>query len=374
MMKTPTYKHARHTLTAMLGGLLASFLCISGLVNAQEAEVEPNDTGVTAQGLCIPAGGLVINATMGGTDLDLFWFDATAGDVPFIMINSDQSTGTGDLDTLLVLYDAAGQVLNQNDDPEDWLMNPGSTTLSDSRLEGFALGASGRYIVAVTPIPRYIGTGFTQTMEGLTGGSGNYALHISGITAPLVASPDSLCGSGDVATEPTDLPGDVVKAITIEVRHWSGSDRNVSKRWKRRMKRMGKRRGIHPVPVVMMSSDGFDAMSIDENSLTFGRTGEEDSLFRCSKRARDINKDGMKDKMCFFDAFKTDFGVGDVQGLLAGMTIDGQEFKSSATLKVYEISKKKKKRKGRHHHNRHDDDSDDRYDDDDSDDDDDDDD
>ena len=312
----------------------------------------------------------MIDATMGGTDLDLFWFDATAGDVPFIMINSDQSTGTGDLDTLLVLYDAAGQVLNQNDDPDDWMTNPGSTTLRDSRLEGFALGASGRYIVAVTPIPRYIGTGFTQTMEGLTGGSGNYALHVSGITAPQVASPDSQCGSGDVATEPTDLPYDVVKAITIEVRHWSGSDRNVSKRWKRRMKRMGKRRGIHPVPVVMMSSDGFDAMSIDENSLTFGRTGEEDSLFRCSKRARDINKDGMKDKMCFFDAFKTDFGVGDVQGHLKGMTNDGQGFKSSATLKVYEVSKKK--RKSRHQHARHDDDSDDRYDDDDSDDDDDD--
>ena len=123
------------------------------------------------------------------------------------------------------------------------------------------------------------------------------------------------------------------------------------------LKRKGKRDGIYPIPVVMFSSDTFTATDIDPSTLTFGVYGDEDSMFRCSKRAMDINKDGRNDMVCFFDAFKTGFDVGDVQGLLNGETVNGDAFTSSASLKVFKVSKDKKKRKHwrRGHHRHHDD-------------------
>lgn len=335
-MKTLTQEHVRHALTAMLGGLIASLLCISGVANSQE--VEPNDTGINAQSLSVPASGVVISAMMGGssgpsTDLDLYSFDGTKDDVPNIQVVTDAGW-----DSLVVLYDSNGQILDQNDDA--FTMNPGSLTTTDSRIDSYPLTATGTYYVAVTSLPRYLGNGFMPFDPTVTAMGGSYELRISNVTGQAAPQTNDLPDPGPVGDDGGD-GGDGVMAIAIEVRHWRGDDSDVSKRWKRHMKRMGKRNGIYPVPVVMFSSEDFDAMSVDEESLRFGAVGDEESLFRCSKRARDINHDGMKDKMCFFDAFKTDFGVGDVQGRLNGMTKDGQAFESSASLKVFKISKDK---------------------------------
>jgi hypothetical protein len=358
-MKTLAQEHVRHALTTMLGSLIASFFFISGVSIAQE--VEPNDTAINAQilsGLSVPADQVVISAMMGSssgtsTDLDLYSFDGSAGDVPNIQVVTDAAW-----DSLVVLYDSNGQILDQNDDA--FTMNPGSISSADSRIDAHPLSADGTYYVAVTSLPRYLGANFMPFDPTVEAMGGSYELRVSGVTGQ--AEPTGLPDPGPVGDEGGD-DGDDMMAIAIEVRHWNGSDADINKRWKRHMKRMGKRRGIYPVPVVMLSSKDFDAMSVDEESLTFGAVGDEDSLFRCSKRARDVNRDGMNDKMCFFDAFKTNFGVGDVQGRLNGMTKDGQAFESSASLKIFKVSKEKRKswherhnrdaHDGDRHHRRH---------------------
>lgn len=359
-MKTLTQEPVRHALTAILGSLIASLFCISGVVNAQESE--PNDVGSDALGVCVPAGEeLFVTADLqNGTDKDVFWFDATAGNAPRIMVNSGSDAN---FDSILILYKFDATVLIQNDDPPLFSpMNEGSTTNRDSRIEDAALADSGRYYVMVSAAPHVAdpATGpFAVSLPTLDGGTGSYTLRISGVTAPAVLSPDSSCG--DVVAEiPEIIPddtgdGDTVKPITIEVRNWTGRNGYVSKRWKRHVRRMGKKRGIYPIPVAMLSSESFNAMDIDEESLTFGPEGGEDSLFRCSKRGWDVNRDGMKDKMCFFDAYKTGFEVNDIQGYLNGTTNSGQAFQSTATLKMYKISPHKKKRRSRHHrhHSRH---------------------
>ncbi len=353
-------------------GLLGSLLSLSGTAFAQLAEIEGpngNGTAANAQLLCIPSGGVTVDAVMGtgsGTtsELDIFAFDAAAGDAPNIGVTSDMTW-----DSLLVLYDEAGNLLDQNDDY--MFPNP------DSRIDSYGIPVDGRYFATVVAVPNFLGSNFTPNSPGMGGQGGSYTLDISNVTASATtASTGGTASSGscspvadvppppdtdpgtDTGTDPSGTP-----VITMEVLHWRNQDGDVAKRWKHHMKRKGKRDGIYPIPVVMFSSETFKATNIDESSLAFGVDGVEDSLFRCARRDWDVNKDGLKDKVCFFDAFKTGFDVGDVQAKLNGEWYDsdtgeGGPFTSTATLKVFKVSKDKKKhknwRKGHRHHDHND--------------------
>ncbi len=80
----------------------------------------------------------------------------------------------------------------------------------------------------------------------------------------------------------------------------------------------------HPIPVAVLSTPAFDAPSeVDRTSLTFGRSGAEDSLTRCRRYAIDVNHDGMKDLLCNFSSELAGFQPGDSDGILRGHTIDG---------------------------------------------------
>ena len=62
------------------------------------------------------------------------------------------------------------------------------------------------------------------------------------------------------------------------------------------------------IPVTMLSSMTFDArLDILQESLTFGRSGDEKSLSHCSQKLEDINNDGLPDLVCFFNAPLTAF-------------------------------------------------------------------
>lgn len=353
-MNMPTRKHAVHGLMA---GLLGSLLCLSGTASAQLVESEANDTAGDATLLCIPNSGVSVSASIGAggasSDMDIFAFDAASGEAPTIQVTSD-----GSWDPLMVLYDQLGQILNQSDDTyvPAYSMDPS--------ISNYALPASGRYFVAVAASPNYLGANFAPFAPGTEGMGGGYTLDISNLTASTVssASTGGTAATGSCSPVAESDPGPVEEelppvedpvetesgemVITMEVLHWRGQDREISKRWKKRMKRVKRRLvrryGVYPIPVAMFSSESFDATTIDPKSLSFGPTGEEDSLFRCSRRGRDINKDGMKDMLCFFDAFKTGFDAGHVQGHLKGETHYGEEFTSSATLKVYKLVNKKR--------------------------------
>jgi hypothetical protein len=362
-MNKPTHKRVVH---GLLVGLLGSLLGLTGTAFAQLVDVEPNDTAADAQLLCIPSGGVTVSANMGNgatstSELDIFAFDATAGDAPNIGVVTDLTW-----DSLLVLYDANGIVVNMNDD----YMGDGSYT-TDSRIDTYKVLNSGRYFAAVVSVPNYLQDNFSPVAPNVSGMGGSYTLDISGVTASATtASTGGTAAGGSCspvvesdpppppAADPIPEAGPTV--ISMEVLHWRNQDGDVAKRWKHHLKRKGKRAGIYPIPVVMFSSDTFAATDIDPNTLTFGTYGDEASLFRCSKRGMDINKDGRMDLVCFFDGFKTGFDVGDVQGLLNGETVDGEAFTSSASLKVFKVSKDKKHkhwRKSKHHehgkHHRH---------------------
>lgn len=334
-MSTRLQKHLKG---ALLGGFMTSLLCMHGIVGAA-TELEPNDTKAQAQALVITNTGPSVSAMMGTgagaltTDLDLYAFDGKAGDVPSIMVVSD-----GNWDPLLVLYDSAGNILDMNDDA--WPMNPGSVSALDSRLDTYRLAADGRYYVAVTPIPRYLGNSFLVEFQD-SGAGGSYSLLVQGVTAPAPApAPEPTPDPTPTPTpDPTPAPssGSDPHVVTITVRHWHGGD-----------PALGKFKGKNPIPVAIMSAPGFNAMTmIDEKSLTFGATGSERSLLRCDKKGKDVKvdkvKDGMKDLVCYFRPDVAGFTEGDVQAFLTGDLVGGGKIEGSAALRAIEVSNKKDK-------------------------------
>jgi len=75
------------------------------------------------------------------------------------------------------------------------------------------------------------------------------------------------------------------------------------------------------IPVAILSTASFQAPTeVDRSSLTFGRTGNEQSLAFCTG-AEDVNNDGLLDLVCHFFTRSTGFQPGDSQGILKGQTV-----------------------------------------------------
>jgi hypothetical protein len=88
-------------------------------------------------------------------------------------------------------------------------------------------------------------------------------------------------------------------------------------------------------PVAILSSATFNApLTIRDDSLTFGRTGNEPSLAFCSGGAQDVNGDGHFDLVCHFHTEKTGFETGDTQGILKGTTTENQKVSGADALRV----------------------------------------
>lgn len=307
----------------LFGGLFAFSTCMHGTALA-EIEIEPNDAKAQAQILVVPSSGITVSAAIGSpsssmtTDLDLYSFEAKAGDVPVITVVSD-----GAWDTFVGLYDSVGNLLEMNDDA--YPMNPGSTSPFDSRIDTYRVDADDTYYIAVTPIPRYLGANYAVINSSSTMG-GSYDLTVQGVTAPA--------SSG--ASDPTpavspSASGNDGRVVTIEVRHWARDDNESENRRYRKL-----------IPVAILSAPDFSALDIDQNSLTFGAVGTESSFARCRRKAKDVNRDGMDDIVCYFKTELTGFDVGDVQGFLNGATVDGESIEGSAALKIFSVAKSKR--------------------------------
>ena len=97
--------------------------------------------------------------------------------------------------------------------------------------------------------------------------------------------------------------------------------------------------GINPkskgkIPVAILSTTDFDATTkTDKTSLTFGRTGDEESLARCTAD-EDVNDDGLNDVVCHFNTQDTGFETGDTHGILKGQTTGGTPIEGSDTVKI----------------------------------------
>ena len=91
------------------------------------------------------------------------------------------------------------------------------------------------------------------------------------------------------------------------------------------------------VKVAILSSNEFDATTeVARDSLTFGQTGDEDSLIKCNKKGKDKNGDGLKDLVCTFDVDDTELEVGDTVAFLKGETIDSTPIEGSDSVIVKE--------------------------------------
>ncbi len=91
--------------------------------------------------------------------------------------------------------------------------------------------------------------------------------------------------------------------------------------------------------VAILSSATFDVRDIDVNSLTFGRTGTENSLSRNPHgeprfRLVDINGDGLLDLVVQFEIDETGFQTGDTTGILQGRTQSGAEFSAEDAVSI----------------------------------------
>ncbi len=84
--------------------------------------------------------------------------------------------------------------------------------------------------------------------------------------------------------------------------------------------------------------------------MTFGRSGKEKSLFRCSKYGKDINRDGRTDMVCYFKPDVADFRTSDLNGKLEGKTNSGQQIKGTGALRIFSVPTE---RRGFKHHRRH---------------------
>lgn len=81
------------------------------------------------------------------------------------------------------------------------------------------------------------------------------------------------------------------------------------------------------IPVAVLSTATFNAPSqVNGGSVTFGRTGNEESLAFCNASPEDVNFDGLLDLVCHFFTNQTEFQAGDTQGTLKGLTVDGISF------------------------------------------------
>ena len=88
------------------------------------------------------------------------------------------------------------------------------------------------------------------------------------------------------------------------------------------------------IPVKIFSSPELDVQSIDHASLTFGATGDEQSLASCNY-GEDFNEDGLADLMCHFYKRLTGFETaGYADSILKGQTIDGLLIEGSDLVKI----------------------------------------
>ena len=95
------------------------------------------------------------------------------------------------------------------------------------------------------------------------------------------------------------------------------------------------------IPVAILSSNIFDAPAeVDRSSLTFGRTGDEDSLHLRGRNGvpncgvEDVNNDGLADLVCHFETQETDFEIGDSEGVLKGQTTGSTDFEARDSVRI----------------------------------------
>ena len=320
----------RRLFKPLVRGLLVCMLGTSGFAAAAAiTEVEPNESISSAQSTPVPPEGLTISAVIGQTDgsytsdVDFFAFDATQGDTPSIMIvgamKADSTGSCNGFSSIVGLFDALGNLLAQGE---------AACPTNDAFINNVTLPATGTYFVAVSGFPHYWDQGGVSPYIGIPSPGGDYQLAISGVLGPDVAPAPTPAPN----PQPAPLPSSAVKHVPIQVMHWNQDESGLEKR-----------KNQNPIVVAVLSMNDFDATTVDPNSLTFGATGYEKSLFRCHKNGKDVNRDGRIDAVCYFKPDVANFKTGDLNGVLKGRTKSGVQIEGSGALKIFTVPTEKRR-------------------------------
>ena len=306
-------------------------------------------------GTDIQVNGTIDDLSSSLPDVDVYSIDVQATDILSFDIDCGANCGTvGSVDTKLTLFDSADMsvIWQTNDDytdPATGGPDAGSNSTADPFIGNVTLGHAGTVYVLVT----YWGTNITTDASGTIsaaktdgGGYGDYQLIISGATASTTSGGTSggTTGGTTGGTSGGDVPP-VVEAPTTDTGD-QVINVNINPFYKGRWPRINpKSRGLMPVAILSQGSL-FDPMNLVVESLKFGETGTEDSVVRCQRLHRDLNKDGVEDLLCFFSVRRSGFGPYSESGMLTGVMEDGTSIVGQAPLKMVPY-------KRRHHDHRH---------------------
>lgn len=87
--------------------------------------------------------------------------------------------------------------------------------------------------------------------------------------------------------------------------------------------------------VAILSTRTFDATkAVVRSSITFGRTGAENSLTSCSKTFKDVNGDGLPDLICRFALSYAGFQMGNTVGVLRFTDTRGKPYEGRDAVKT----------------------------------------
>jgi len=86
------------------------------------------------------------------------------------------------------------------------------------------------------------------------------------------------------------------------------------------------------VPVAILTTDVFDASSVDSVTLRFGPTGTEAAAVHSA--LEDADGDGDADLIVHFRTQATALACGDTSATLTGETFDGQPVEASDSIKT----------------------------------------
>ena len=345
-----TNKRYSYIWTAMLAAFLATSVAsrTAFAVDELEQSSDPttfNDPATKAQALEVGSDGTV--QVSGGIyndpthrDIDFYSFHANEGDVVTINIDGGLDASFVGVNTILAVFgpDGTNPVPLRQTTTGMPIDEPGSVNPFDARIDGFVVPSTGTYVVGVSSEP-----GTFLDIDHLTSGevsdqsppyyvNGTYTLIISGVTP--VASAPSLPPAPSAQQIGIDIrPGkrDVIWLRSAS-RHESKRGHDSDRRHDLAQRLRGHLKG--GIPVALLSSDIFNAMDVDQTSLKFGSTGDEDSLKRCNRHGIDVNRDGRPDLVCHFDIGKANFEPGDAEGIVTGTTQSGDAFEGRGFLKI----------------------------------------
>lgn len=310
----------------------AAFIVASGIGNVAFAQTETeaagtagaNDELVKAQHLQFTDNKIQVTGTIGHPlrvpsvamrDIDFYSFDAKKGDSVRIDIDGGMknSTTLRSLDSMVGIFTADGKLIRQKNDlvNGEIVDTPESLTKADPWMNDVFLPSTGKYIVGVTSDATFslFGNamrvfedgGTTKGPDGSDGfrntavANGNYTLVIERVPAKSIQ-------------------------ISIDIRP---NARSITTHANANGK----------IPVALITSEDFNALKADRDSIRFGRVNGTGAKGHCNKHGVDL--------LCHFEKRDAGFDEDDTEGMVSG-TIDGTPFEGIGWLKVLPVNKDKK--------------------------------